>query len=381
MSVDVAIVGGGVLGVGLAQAWMERGRRVLLFERYARPSGGSVRNFGLVWPFIAPEGPEWIDRGRRTRELYARLSGQWAGGYEPRGALLAAETDVEAEVCAEFCASAAQRAIDCELLTPRQAVERQPLLRESALRAALWFPQAGMVDPRRFVAGWLNHLAAEGLDFRPGVTVVRVESRGGGAALVAATGELCEARCVVIVGGDELRTLFPQELAAAGLQRCQLEMLQTAPRLGGGPGLAFGRSLRHYPLFARCASFGAMLDERAPDDDALDALGIHLLVKPAADGSLVLGDSHRYQAPDEPPDFDHDARIERWLLDLAERRLSIPRPSVERRWLGYYARHAQQPIVVLEPQPNVWLASGLTSGMSVGYGWAEDFVAERESVA
>lgn len=381
---DIAIVGGGILGAALAHVFLDRGRRVVLCERYTRPAGGSVRNFGLVWPFIVPADPSWVDRGRRTREQYMRMAGRFAGGYERRGAVLAASTPAEAAVCEEFASRRGDLAIECELLDARTAARRQPLLRESAICAALWFADAGAVDPRRLVGAWLLGMAEQsGLDYRAATTVVRVESDGEGVVLLSADGERIPARRALVAGGDELRTLYPRELAAAGLRRCNLEMLQTEPGQAHGAGIALGRSLRQYALFASCPSFGDLTREASRDAATaeLDAHGIHLLVKPCCDGSLILGDSHVDQAGDEPPDFDHEAPVERLLLDLAERHLAMPRPTIARRWLGYYARHPEQPFVSLEPQPRVHLVGGLTCGMSAAFGWAEDFVTALPEVA
>ena len=53
---DVAIVGGGI--VGLAQAWMasRQGAHVGLFERSSVAQGATVRNFGMIWPIGQPAG-------------------------------------------------------------------------------------------------------------------------------------------------------------------------------------------------------------------------------------------------------------------------------------------------------------------------------------
>ncbi len=47
---DVAIVGGGILGIAHAFEAAKRGYSVVIFERSRQAQGASIRNFGLIWP-------------------------------------------------------------------------------------------------------------------------------------------------------------------------------------------------------------------------------------------------------------------------------------------------------------------------------------------
>lgn len=375
---DHIIVGGGILGASFAAALLAQGKRVALFERFSRPNGGSVRNFGLAWPFIAPDLAS-VQLGLRTAEMYRALSAEFHFGWDPCGALLVAETAAEAAVLADFEARAGGHGLNCRMLDSRDAIRHHPRLLRDGMHGAMTFPDAAALDPRIFVARWLEWLRErQGLAYFPATTVVRIEE---GCAVHTAAGDRFTAPQVLVCAGEEFQTLFPETFLRSGIRRCKLAMFQTEP-LGlprGIPGLAFGRSLRHYPMFSDSPAFAKMLAE--PTDAASDRLGIHLLVKPAADGSLVIGDSHEYTAPDEPHDFDHTTETEQLLFRLAHRHLrGCPFP-VAKRWLGYYAKHPDKPWIEERPLPGVTVLCGLTIGMSVGPAFAEEQVARWQGLS
>src|SRR5262249_62310875 len=71
---EVAVVGGGILGLAHAYMAAKHGRSVVVFERGMRAQGASVRNFGMIWPIGQPPGP-MHDIALRSRSL-------WLGGVE-----------------------------------------------------------------------------------------------------------------------------------------------------------------------------------------------------------------------------------------------------------------------------------------------------------
>lgn len=374
-SYDHIIVGGGILGASFASALLAQGKRVALFERFSRPNGGSVRNFGLAWPFLVSTLDD-LPLGLRTSKIYRELAAHFDFGLNHCGALLVADTEAQAAVLTDFQKQSASYDLSRTWLDPRQALERHPLLRQESMKGGLFFPDAAAVDPRVLVHRWLGWMKEQrGLDYFPATTVVRIEEAAHGCSLQTSAGETWRAGEVLICGGEEFQTLFPDTFRESGIRRCKLAMMQTEPLepIRGVPGLAFGRSLRHYPLFSSSPSFADLLKE--PTDADCDRLGIHLLVKPCLDGSLVIGDSHEYTAADEPHDFDYPSEVERLLFKLAGQHLNAGPLPISKRWLGYYAKHPEKPWIEEHPMPHVTILSGLTIGMSAGPAFAERRVA------
>jgi FAD dependent oxidoreductase TIGR03364 len=367
---DVIVVGAGILGVSFAAALLARGRKVVLIERHSQPGDGSVRNFGLAWPFVMP-GPEWVPDHLRTAEIYSELARTLSFDHQKHGALLVAQSPAEIRVMEEFAAMTGDWQIEAEMLPAHAARSKQRLLGATTL-GALHFPGAAAVNPRRLVAAWLEQLRAQATAvIRSATTAVWLEAKSGGHRILTSAGEWFEADRVVLCSGEDFQTLLPEVLRTSGLVRCKLQMLETEALDAAGPSLAFGRSLRHYPLFSKCPGFSALRSSSA--DEELDRFGIHLLLKPTSEGTLVIGDSHEDQEGEAPRDFDYSARIENRLLELASAVLDVPRGNLapRRRWLGYYSRHATRACFEAEPQPGVHVFSGLTCGMSAGPGFAE----------
>jgi FAD dependent oxidoreductase TIGR03364 len=151
------------------------------------------------------------------------------------------------------------------------------------------------------------------------------------------TADGCEwhARHAVVCNGSDLRTLFPDRFAAAGFQRCKLQMLRTVPQphLRLPTTLASGLTLRRYPAFAACPSWASLSLEPAASG-VLEA-GIHILMVQDPDGSFVVGDSHKYAAGDLNEIL--DARIEALILSEAGKLIEPASWEITERWHGVYS--------------------------------------------
>jgi FAD dependent oxidoreductase TIGR03364 len=366
---DDAVVGAGIVGLAHAYHLARRGRRIVVFERGEQAEGASIRNFGMLWPIGQPAGrPRRL--ALRSLEIWRevlRTSGLW---HEPAGSLHLAYRDDEAQVLREFAALAEETRFPCEVLDPAEVRGRSPTVRAGGLIAGLWSPHEVCVDPREVVSGlpgWLS--ATYGVRFEFGRAVV-----GYDRPRVVAGGAF-EADRLWVCAGDDLRTLYPEAFAAAGLIRCKLQMLRSEPVGGGwrlGPMLAGGLTLRHYRSFEGCPTLPALRRRIAEETPEFDRFGIHVMASQNGRGEVVIGDSHEYGAAIGP--FDKRA-IDDLIVAYLATFLDLPGLRIAERWHGTYARNPTGPFAVAYPAPGAVAVTGLGgAGMTLAFGVAEETV-------
>jgi len=370
----VVVVGAGIVGLAFAWEAARRGRRVTVLERAAAAHGASIRNFGMVWPIGQPAGERHaIAMASRARWLELRDSGAiWA---RECGSVHAVREADEAAVLAEFAERAPGLGIACELLSGPEAVRRFPAL-DAGTRAALWSPSELVVDPPRALPAAARFLAERhGVGFRFNTTVVGVDMPH----VRTAAGETLRADTVIVCGGADFETLFPELWAASGARRCRLQMLKTAPQPDGwrlGPHVAGGLTLAHYTGFEVCPSLAAIKARFAAEMPEHVAAGIHVMASQNEAGEVILGDSHDYVHHESP--FGSE-RVDDLILDYARRMLRLPDWRIAARWQGVYMKPATGTHFSAEPQAGCHvMGSPGGAGMTLSFGIAQAWWREHD---
>jgi len=366
---DVIVIGAGIVGLALARSHAVRGRSVLVVDREDRTVGATIRNFGLVWPVGQPPGTRF-ERARQSTQIWNELATEAGVEIHATGSLTLAHSDLELRVLREFAAAFGK---GIEVLGPEEAGRRSPAVRTEKLAGALFSPHEHTVNPRTAPAAivrWLSERAA--VQFRFGLVATRVEP----GVVTFADGTRAEADQIFVCSGPDLRTLFPRELAAAGVTVCKLQMLRTAPQPAGwklGPALCAGLTLAHYDAFALCPSLTELKQHFAKARAEEMRWGVHVLVSQNGDGGLTLGDTHEYGATHDP--FQREA-LDRLVLAYLDEFACIPERSIAEHWTGLYPKLAGKSELVLTPMPGVTLVNALGgAGMTMSFGLAEEIAA------
>ncbi|MBX6357941.1 MAG: glycine oxidase ThiO [Micromonosporaceae bacterium] len=158
MTVDVAVVGGGVIGLAIAWRCARRGLRVRVYDP-SPGQGASRASAGM----LAPVSEAYFGEAELTRLLVASAD-RWpafraeleaaAGvevGYRDEGTLVVALTPDDLAEAERLRAYQAGLGLPIEALRPGQLREREPLL-SPRLRGGAYAAADRQVDPRRLVA-------------------------------------------------------------------------------------------------------------------------------------------------------------------------------------------------------------------------------------
>ena len=145
---QVVIIGGGVIGTSVAYHLTKLGHTdVVLLEQGQLSSGTTWHAAGLVGQLRASEGGTRLVQ--YSTELYTALEAETGltAGYKQCGGVTVARTEDRMIQLRRTAANAAAFDLDCELLTPEQALEHYPVMRIDDLVGAIWLPADGKANP------------------------------------------------------------------------------------------------------------------------------------------------------------------------------------------------------------------------------------------
>lgn len=365
---DLAVIGGGVIGLAHATVAAKAGKRVAVIEKDVRANGASIRNFGFITVTGQERGESWR-LARRTRDVWVEIAPKAGVRIEQEGLYLTARSREAIAVIEAFLAT--EMGEGCQLLSPDAFRKLANGFGAPDLQGVLHSPHEVRVESRdaiRALTAWLRE--ALGVTFFNETVAFDVApprlrtSRG-----------IIEAGAVVVCPGDDFATLYADRIAQYRLRKCRLSMLKLAD-----PGVRLPGALMSDLSLVRYRGYAAL-----PEARALEARlraeqprhfenGVHLIVAQGADGGLIVGDSHHYDAlpgPFAPASAEED------ILDEYARATGRGAPAVLERWVGLYASADDRTYLIDKPEDDVRLVivtSG--TGASTGFGIAEKTIGD-----
>jgi glycine oxidase len=173
---DVIIIGGGVIGCGLAWELGRAKLSVTVIERHRPGEEASGAAAGMLAPTSeAVEAPAMVSLATSSAALYPSWVAQLADqtsidvGYRREGTLLVATSEAEAE---------AWRHLPGEFMRGTEVRELEPAL-SAQIQAAFYLPSDHQVDNRRLMQALLKVVNQSGGEVLSGLPVSQLMTAGG----------------------------------------------------------------------------------------------------------------------------------------------------------------------------------------------------------
>ena len=373
---DLIVIGGGVLGTFHAFHALKQGLSVLLLEKNAYPQGATVRNFGQVVP--SGMNAKWQAYGRESLKIYKEIQSQFDISIRQNGTVYIASNKEELQLIEELHQINKNHSYESKILTKQQCIETYQGLKGSYCLGALFFPQEVTVEPRIMInklrTYMVDHLA---LHYIPNTTVIHTEEINGTVVVSTAKGAEYKATKVCICNGNDFKALYPEIYNESDLEVSKLQMLQTKPqsnnyRLNGS--ILTGLTIRRYEAFTECPSWNSIKEKEDPNSFE-KKYGVHVLFKQAADGSVIIGDSHEYADAKNIDDLGYDLNMEidNFMITEAKKIIDLPTYEIQQRWAGFYSQCKTKDIFTHNVSPNVHIITGIGGkGMTGSAGFAKE---------
>ncbi len=144
----VVVIGGGVIGTSVAYHLTKLGESdVVLLEQGELSSGTTWHAAGLVGQLRANESGTRLVQ--YSTELYSQLEEEvgLSTGFNRCGGVTVARTEDRMTQLRRTAATAEAFDLECELLSPEEALARYPIMRVDDLVGAIWLPGDGKANP------------------------------------------------------------------------------------------------------------------------------------------------------------------------------------------------------------------------------------------
>lgn len=219
---NVVVVGGGIIGCSILYHLAKLGiPDCILVERHQIASGTTWHAAALVSPVRPPSA--LTELGKYSIQLYNELereTGQ-ATGWRQCGHLNIAASKDRFENLKHTASVSRGLGFDVQIIGPKEAKEKWPLLRTDDLEGAIWNPISGRANPTDICQALLKGARTHGGRFYENTPVVGFEMLGGRVRGVHTAQGLIKCDTVVLCAGLWSHQVAKMAGAVAPLYACE----------------------------------------------------------------------------------------------------------------------------------------------------------------
>ena len=201
-SVDVVIIGGGVIGCSIAYHLTRRAiTDVLVLERQQMTSGTTWHAAGLIGQLRASR--QMTELAKYTSELLFRLEEETglSTGFKQNGSISVATNAERFEEQRRGASMAKNFGLAVEVLSPADIKARYPLLEIGDLVGGIFLPKDGQADPTNVTMAYAKGARMRGARIREGIAVTDILVEAGRTVGVMTAEGPIRAKTTVVAAG------------------------------------------------------------------------------------------------------------------------------------------------------------------------------------
>ena len=345
---DVAVVGGGIVGLAHAYVAARSGLSVVVVDANKRPVGPSVRSFGLLG-FTASRNKRERELALLSRSLWSQVLSEIGAWHRTEGSMYVIMGDDELEFARATIEQTKSFGIQVRYIPPEEVIWRCPPVRRDNLKGGLVSPENILVDPTEVVEKLTHLLKSQyGVQFITETTIT-----GAADGYIGNDDFTMQAERTYLCTNTDFRTLYPNQYEESGLQFLKLQMLRCRPRDPNwriGPLVHGVFTLLRYTITSQITPLPELFErlcERYPD---YVKYGIHGVVCQMPNGEVIVGDSH--EEPGDEPEVGR-AHIEMMVRECVEMFMNAEGLEITDRWVGHYVKPLAEAVFRKELAPGV----------------------------
>jgi 4-methylaminobutanoate oxidase (formaldehyde-forming) len=235
---EIVVAGGGIVGLSVAYHLAKLGKRdVVVLEQGRLTCGTTWHAAGLVGQMRPNRSMTRMSQ--YGTQLYAALEQETglATGWKRCGSVNVARTPERWIVFQRQAAMARSFGIEVELLTPREALAKWPLLRIDDLQGALWFPADGKANPADLAMSFAKGARNVGVKIFEGVKISGLQTENSFVEGVETDAGLIKCQIFANCSGQWARTLGAKSGVNIPLHSAEHFYIVTEPIAGVHPDL------------------------------------------------------------------------------------------------------------------------------------------------
>jgi sarcosine oxidase, subunit beta len=201
-NIEVAVIGGGIMGVSIAYHLAEAGvTDVLVLERSSLGSGSSAKPLGGVRATFSDGNNVLL--GHRSLAAFETFEARFGTpiGLQQVGYLFLCRTEIELAAVEDSVRMQNSIGCDSRMISPAEAYELNPFVDPGCLLAASYSPRDGYAEPALVVAGYATGAERLGARFADFTEVFDLSTDADGVHHIATQRGNVRANAVVIAAG------------------------------------------------------------------------------------------------------------------------------------------------------------------------------------